>query len=225
MVCVTNSDEVDISNRRYVTWEPDTDDDVMTPANLAHNRDILDFVSRYLPSDGTILDYGSGYCGFLRVAKLAGYSVEGINPCLYLANWARDKLDIQVHAVFGQDFEPGRQFDLVVTDQTFEHLENPLKDLEKIHALLKKNGMVYINVPNLHNFRRILRGVDCLKDISHYNYFTPTTLADLSRRAGFRVVTIAPTIGSGILKRTLKSVLDRLGVGDCSVLLQKQGTT
>ena len=87
--------------------------------------------------------------------------------------------------------------------------------------------MVCIDVQSLHNFRRILRGADCLKDISHYNYFTPTTLADLYRRAGFHLAAVAPTIGSAGIKRTLKSVLDRPGIGDCSVLLQKQehGTT
>lgn len=222
MVYVTNSDEVDMSNEKYVSWEPDNDNDLMTPAKLSHNRDILDFVSRYVPADARILDYGAGYCGFLRIAKSAGYEVEGINPCRYLANWAHEKLDIEVYPLFGQDFEPEKLYDLIVSDQTFEHLENPLRDLEKIHSMLKPNGIVYINVPNLQTYSRLTHGEDILKDITHYNYFTPVTLADLSRKAGFRVLSIAPTIGAGVAKRTLKFMLDRLGIGDCSVLLQKQ---
>jgi len=221
MVYVTNSDEVDMSNRRYVVWEPDSDDDVMTPEKLAHNQSILDFVSKYIPSNAYILDYGAGYCGFLRIAKSKGYKVEGINPCLYLADWAKRKFDLKVHGVFGQDFESDKQFDLIVSDQTFEHLEYPVEDLKKIHRLLKKNGIAYINVPNFSTYIRLTHGIDCLKDISHYNYFTPKTLSKLCAQTGFRIVKVAPTIGSGIVKKAVKSGLDRLGVGDCSVLIQK----
>ena len=223
MVYVTNSDEVDMSNRRYVSWKPPTDDDVMTPEKLAHNQGILDLVSKYIPPGASVLDYGAGYCGFLRVAKAEGYEVEGINPCRYLADWAKRKLDIKVHDVFGQEFESDKQFDLIVSDQTFEHLENPAEDLKKIYTLLKEGGIAYINVPNFSTYSRLLHGLDCIKDISHYNYFTPKTLAKLCGHPGFRILRIAPTIGVGIVRRTIKSALDRLGVGDCSVLIQKIG--
>jgi len=223
MVYVTNSDEVDMSNRKYVTWKPATDNDVMAPVKLAHNRAILDLVSRYISANASILDYGAGYCGFLRVAKERGYEVEGINPCRYLAEWAERKLDIKVHDVFGRDFETDKQFDLIVSDQTFEHLENPGEDLRKLHGLLKKGGIAYINVPNFHTYSRLLHGIDCMRDISHYNYFTPKTLSNLCSQAEFRILCVAPTIGTGTLKRMVKSALDRLGVGDCSVLLQKTG--
>jgi len=210
-------------NRKYVTWEPETDEDVITPVKLAHNQGILDLVSSYIPSGADILDYGAGYCGFLRVAKSAGYNVEGINPCRYLADWAGRKLDIEVHAVFGYEFESDKQFDLVVSDQTFEHLETPAVDLKKIHGLLKTGAIAYINVPNFLTYSRWLHGVDCLKDIMHYNYFTPKTLSRFCALEDFRVLQIAPTIGAGAMKRALKAGLDRLGVGDCSILLQKTG--
>ncbi len=221
MVYVTNSDEVDMTNLRYVVWEPDSDEDIMTPAKLAHNQSILDFVARHVPSDARILDYGAGYCGFLRIAKAKGYEVEGINPCRYLADWAKRNLDIRVHSVFGQDFESDKQFDLIVSDQTFEHLENPTEDLKKIHGLLKNSGFAYINVPNFSTYIRLTHGIDCLKDISHYNYFTPKTLSKLCTQTGFRVVKTAPTIGTGLVKKAIKSALDQFGVGDCSVLIQK----
>ena len=221
MVYVTNSDEVDMSNQAFVSWVPDTDIDVMTPVKLQRNKDILDFVSTYIPNDASILDYGSGYCGFLRIAKSAGYEVEGINPCKYLADWSKRKMGINVHATFGQDFEPGKQYDFIISDQTFEHLEEPTKDLEKLHQLLKKDGYVYIDVPNLQTYRRFIHGIDCLKDIMHYNYFTTSTLTSMCKNKGFRIVKVAPTVGKGFFKRLSKSILDRLGVGDCSVLLQK----
>lgn len=65
---------------------------------------------------------GQDTAGFLRIAKSEGYDVEGINPCRYLAEWAGTKLGITIYPVFGQDFEPDRKHDLIVSDQTFEHL-------------------------------------------------------------------------------------------------------
>lgn len=51
-----------MGNNKYVTWEPDDDSDAMTPANLAHNRDILAYFSRFAPDNARVLDYGAGYC-------------------------------------------------------------------------------------------------------------------------------------------------------------------
>lgn len=222
MVYVTNSDQVDMSNRKYVTWKPESDEDTQThPAMIGHNKAILKLVSKYIPNNARILDYGAGYCGFLRVAKSAGYNVEGINPCIYMADWAMRKFNIKVHATFGQYFEPPHLFNLVVSDQTFEHLEEPKNDLRKIHQLLADDGVAYINVPNYQTYQRYLHGTDCLKDVSHYNYFTPGTLEKLCTNEGFRIIEVAPTLPYGGIKEMAKRVLDRLGIGDCSILLQK----
>lgn len=221
MIFVTNSDEIDMSNKAYVSWVPDSDEDAMTPEKLQINQNILDFAAKYMPSNAQILDYGAGYCGFLRIAKSAGYKVEGINPCIYLADWSRKKLGIDVHAVFGQDFEPGKEYDFIMSDQTFEHLEEPVKDLKKLHNLLKKNGFAYINVPNYWGYRRLIHGIKHLKDVMHYNYFTPKTLSTMCSKNGFRIIKVAPTVQNGFIKILSKAILDKLGIGDCSVLVQK----
>lgn len=222
MIYATNSDEVDMTNSRFVTWEPDSNEDPTTAANLRENREFLDMLRGYLPPGARVLDYGAGYCDFLRVAKQEGFEVEGINPCKYLADWANEKLDIQVHATFGIDFDTDKKYDLILSDQTFEHLIEPRRDLAKLYGLLNDNGIAYINVPNWRTFRRLSGGVDHLKDFSHYNYFTPRTLADLCCREGFQVLRLAPVTGSGLFRSAVKLVLNKLGIGHCSVIIKKQ---
>jgi 2-polyprenyl-3-methyl-5-hydroxy-6-metoxy-1,4-benzoquinol methylase len=221
MVFVTNNHEIDMSNKAFIDWLPDTDKDIMTPAKLAYNRAVLHYISKYIPPNASILDYGAGYCGFLRIAKQEGYEVEGINPCKYLAEWAKNKFDINIEPVFGQDYEPGKQYDFILSDQTFEHLEEPKKDLMKLHSLLKPGGIAYINVPNYLTYRRLSHGVDCLKDIMHYNYFTTKTLKNICADCGFHIIKVAPTVGSNTPKKWVKSILNNLGIGDCSVLIKK----
>jgi SAM-dependent methyltransferase len=224
MVYVTNSDEVDMTNTKYIHHRPPKDPAPVPPRSrrLDYHRAQVAMLSRYLKPGARVLDYGAGYCRFLTAAREFGYQVEGVNPVLHAAEWADRALGIKVHAVFGVDFEPKRKFDLVASDQTFEHLVNPRDDFRKVHEILADDGIAYVEVPNWRTIKRLRHGLDCQKDPMHYNYFTPDTLADMARRTGFRVLKKAPVVGRNLAARLYKSVVNPLGVGTCSVLLAKQ---
>jgi 2-polyprenyl-3-methyl-5-hydroxy-6-metoxy-1,4-benzoquinol methylase len=100
-----------------------------------------------------VLDYGAGLCKFLRVARERGFKVEGLNPCVYRAEWAARELGIHVAPVFGSDYETDRRYDLIVTQQTLEHLINPREDLHKMFSLLRPGGILYADVPNWNTIR------------------------------------------------------------------------
>lgn len=214
---------MDMSNHKYVDWQPDTYDDVITSEKINYNKRLLVFLSDYIKPGSHILDYGAGYCIFLRVARNAGHEVQGVNPCRYMANWAANWLNILVHPVFGQELETDQRFDLILSDQTFEHLVDPLKDLRKIYSLLVVGGLAYINVPNWWVFRRFLHGKKHLKDFSHYNYFTPRTLANLCRieKLGFEILKVSPTLPDKVLPKIGHWIFNRIGIGDCSILIRK----
>lgn len=222
MVYVTNSDEVDMTNTKYIHHRPKRDPVPRPSKRLDYHRAQVAMLSRFVRPGARVIDYGAGYCSFLRAAQERGYQVEGINPVLHAAEWADRVLDIKVHAVFGVDFETDQPYDMVVSDQTFEHLVHPRDDFAKIREILAPEGIAYIEVPNWWTIKRLRRGLDCQKDPMHYNYFTPDTLADMARRCGFRVLKKAPVVGRNIAARIYKGVLNPIGVGTCSVLLSKQ---
>ncbi|MGQ0592756.1 MAG: class I SAM-dependent methyltransferase [Gammaproteobacteria bacterium] len=221
MVYATNSNEVDMSNEKYVHWRPDSDTDHLIPKKIRFDHALMKHLKPRLKPDAWILDYGAGYCGFLRVARDEGFNVEGVNPCLYLAEWAGRNLGITVYPTFGRTVTIERRYDLIVSQQTLEHLIDPYADLIKMLSLLKSGGLAYIDVPNWWTVKRLMAGYACLRNASHYNYFTPRTLAMLCRKAGFEVVEWAPAIGSTTARAALKRMINPLGVGGCSVLLQK----
>ncbi len=50
-------------------------------------------------------------------------------------------------------------FDIVIGNQTFEHWADPLKSLKEIYRVVKKDGLVYLNVPiHLHGSECFVRG-------------------------------------------------------------------
>ena len=220
MIYAVNSDEVDMSGRNYIEWRPESDGDMATPAKLEYNRHLYRRLSKYLEPKSRIFDFGAGYCIFLRIARDAGHEVAGLNPCRYVADWCRSNLGIEVTDSFGRDYSPKRPFDFAFSDQVIEHLERPLEDLKVILSFLKPGGLAYINVPNWRSHRRIRGGVDRLKDPGHFNYFTTGTLSEICRRAGFEVAETALNVTNGHVARPLKGILNKIGFGDCSVLLR-----
>jgi len=220
MVYATNSDEVDMSNSKFIHHRPSREPIPSTGRRLDYHRAQVDMLLKHTESGSSFLDYGSGFCDFLRAAREFGFNVEGLNPNIYAAEWSMRVLGIEVHVVMGVDFKTGRRYDLVVSDQTFEHLVNPKDDFRKIAEILSEDGTAYIEVPNWQTIKRLQGGIDHLKDPMHYNYFTPATLADMARRSGLRVISKAPTVGHTAAIRLLKSIVNPLGFGTCSVLLK-----
>lgn len=221
MVYATNSDEVDMTNTKFIHHRPSKEPQPTPSKRLDYQRAQIAMLSKYVKPGASVLDYGAGFCNLLMAARESNYKVEGINPNLYAAEWADRILGIKIYPVFGVDFETEKKYDLVVSDQTFEHLVHPKVDFQKLRDILTDDGLAYIEVPNWHTVERLRRGIDCLKDPMHFNYFTPGTLADMARRAGFRVLRKAPTVGRTATARLYKSLLNPLGVGTCSVLIAK----
>jgi len=219
-VFATNSDEIDMTNRRFVNWRPDPHN-VPTLGHFAWDRVRLEYLRAYLPPKARVLDYGAGFGIFLKAANDQGYKVEGVNPCRFAADCVEKNFGILVHPVFGLDFHTDHRYHLIFSDQTFEHLIEPMEDLKHIVSLLHSDGIVYIEVPNWHHIRRWIHGVDSLKFYGHYNYFTPFSLARMCQFAGLKVLKLSPAIDQFNWRRMLKRIVNASGLGQCIVVAKK----
>lgn len=150
---------------------------------------------------GRLLDVGFGSGTFLKLAREEGFDVFGTEISEYACHYAKNILGIDV---IKGELEaarlPSKSFDLVTLWHCLEHLPNPKATLKEIHRILKKDGLLVVAVPNLHNYITrvlyILAKGKKLKLFSmnakelHLWHFSLCTLTQLLEKAGFKVIQV-----------------------------------
>jgi len=84
-----------------------------------------------------------------------------------------------------------KKFHFIFSDQTFEHLSNPLDTLRKVSKLLKKGGIIYLKVPPgiyiknklNHNYRV---GEDEIIPLEHINVYNKKVNSVIAKILGLR---------------------------------------
>jgi SAM-dependent methyltransferase len=147
--------------------------------------------SRRHRKQGKLVDFGCGDASFMERASKY-FEVTGIELSARLAEMSRRRmpgakiLEGPVTKIAEQELPEG-EFDLVTQFGYIEHEWQPLRGLRAAYRVLKPGGITLIKTPNYASWNRHVMGMDwCGYHIpAHCNYFTPATLAEMLRRAGF----------------------------------------
>ena len=121
----------------------------------------------------------------------------GLDPSKQAAEVAKQNLDIDVHVGELEDVTfPANSFDYVHMSHVLEHVTSPVETLEKVRALLKPNGIVYVEVPNYESLsRKISRQYwYAWETPRHLHMFSPSTLSRIFREAGLTITRIETTV-------------------------------
>ena len=89
-----------------------------------------------------------------------------------------------------------KDFDVILFADVLEHLKNPLEVLKRFKNYLKKDGYIVISIPNVANwhvrlsllFGRFNYGSSCILDAGHLRFFTLSSIRDMLKKAGFKIV-------------------------------------
>lgn len=157
-----------------------------------------------VPDGSRVLDVGcsSGYLARRLVER--GCRVVGIELDPDAAAAAREVCE----DVLVGDAEtialpfPHGAFDVVLLGDTIEHLRDPEAFLDRVRPLLRRGGRLVLTTPNVANWslrvglllgrwRYTDRGI---LDRTHTHLFTRSSLLDLLRDAGFRVLDLDFTV-------------------------------
>jgi SAM-dependent methyltransferase len=134
-----------------------------------------------------LLDIGCGNGDFLYSAKTTGREVTGVEIDTEAASIARAKgLDVRTGDISVLDSDK-ESFDIITLGHVIEHVHDPLSLLRKCYQLLKKNGYIWIDTPNIDSEGHRIYGLNW-KDLDpprHIILFSYESLRMALRNAGF----------------------------------------
>lgn len=162
-------------------------------SNLLRAKYSLKMISRY--SGKYVLDIGCGTGILVDLLNKNGFIAEGIDTSSCCIDYAQKyKFGSYLCCNF-ENFNADKQYDFVLATQLIEHLRNPEIFLLKIKKLLRNNGYLYIETPNLQCWnersiwRRRLGGM--FSGIDHRICYTAYGLSNLLSLNGFEIVNIS----------------------------------
>lgn len=136
---------------------------------------------------GKVLDIGCATGFLLDEAKKDGWDVYGVE----LSKWASEcaKKDFGLDVFCGSLKDAGFSnnfFDAVIMMDAIEHLTNPKEMLKEIRSVLKPDGVLCINTPDINSLiSKVLKGRWWGINQSHLFYFTKSTLYKMLDATGF----------------------------------------
>ncbi len=195
-------------------------------ANTAHRERIfvalLEQVESVLKRRGRLLDVGAGEGTLLRVAAARGWDVEGTEISSAMVRHVRDGSNLTIHhgAIEGIALS-SQSFDAVILNHVLEHVRNPRTTLATIGHLLRPDGVVRIEVPNLASLSSRLKTVQSRLGLKrnpwkhyatghHFWFFTPATLSRTIEGAGLSLVSVHAPATQWSKANVLRKAMNRV---------------
>ena len=172
--------------------------------NLVFDEKLVTIEKLISSKSKRILDIGSGPGFFLRRAKRRGWDVIGVEPSPLACNYAKEQNIPTIQNFFHEvtSNEIGK-FDAIHTFDVLEHVNDPIGIIKKAYSLLKRGGVIVVEVPNDFNpLQKLVQKSLKKKEywitlssdsknsgtLDHLNYFNFSSISDLIKRAGFKII-------------------------------------
>lgn len=167
----------------------------------------LDRIEEHV-APGAICDLGCWVGFLLSEADGRGWAAQGVEPSRFAAELARERfgLSVQTGTLETTDL-PKARFDAVVLGDVIEHLPDPSSTLDRIAAVLRPGGVLYLALPDAGSAVARVLGARWWSVLpTHVQYFTRGSLAALLGRRGYQV----EWIGTAPKAFTVRYYLERL---------------
>lgn len=195
---------------------------------LAEYAFAIGFLRGHIAPEQSIIDIGCGNGAMLHMLQEQGFRhLTGLEPSEKNCRGITERWGIRALAgALGEDIPPlvGETFDVVLMEGVLEHLIDVQGNVRDALAYLKKDGALYLNVPDLAEFP------DCHDlyqqfSVEHVNFFSLPSMQNLMGtfdmtcvaydRNGYGVFTLWRHASEGVTARTF----DQAGTADMRTYL------
>jgi SAM-dependent methyltransferase len=198
------------------------------------------------------VDVGSGRGEFLNCLVKESYDVIGVEPSAGLAKFSATEYSATVKNDFFENLEYENEFDFITSIHSLEHMEDPHKFIQTCHTALKKDGLIFIEVPNsgaailtITNLGLRLIGKKWNTKLAplhppfHHISYNNSSLSKLLQKNRFEVVTTRTFTATdrgeanyhgfkkiiGIIKFNLTKFIDLIFERECLVVIARKRHT
>jgi len=143
---------------------------------------------------GNILDMGAGIGAFLHTMKKRNWHTRGIEPDAGARDQARKIFNIELSDTSIFDQLPAQSFDAITLWHVLEHVHQLHGYVERLKALLKPGGKIFIAVPNYDSLdNSIYKLYWAAYDVPrHLYHFSPRSMQVLLEKHGLKIVAKKP---------------------------------
>jgi len=160
-----------------------------------------------------MLEIGPGAGDELAEHARRGWEVWAVEPSPAAARAVAARIEMPQERMIVATAEdsrlPPRHFDRVVMSHVIEHLSDPRRVLQRVHASMRSDAALTVRCPNFGSIERRLfgrwwSGLDVPRHLQH---FTPQTLARLLAECHLQPVMVRPQLEYGSPSFSLGLVL------------------
>ena len=142
---------------------------------------------------GRVLEVGCAAGAFLATMRDLGHEVHGTEIAPDTLDTAREAFgleNLQCGALHEVSL-PDEHFDIVAMFDVVEHMVDPIRDLQTLHAKMRPGGLLVIQTQDFDSWARKVLGRRWhhFKQLEHIYHFSRRTLPVLLERAGFEITT------------------------------------
>ena len=184
--------------------------------------DRISFLKNRGVDNGRLLDVGAGGGEFTYLSSKLGFTSQGIEPNIGYSSYAREEYGIKIET--GQLSDVDGKFNVITMFHALEHIPNPIKAFELLFDLLKENGYLLIEVPNIETNDASPHNIYFK---AHIHYFSATTLVSAASKYFDKIDIVSDSNLRVLFKR--KEVISDLKlpsfekVSQITMRLQKKG--
>ncbi|MBF0499253.1 MAG: class I SAM-dependent methyltransferase [Candidatus Riflebacteria bacterium] len=142
---------------------------------------------------GRLLDIGCNIGKFLDVAKRRNYETTGVEINSACAEFGRKKFGLEIHdRPLNSIGFPTSHFDVVTLFDVLEHIPDGGSFLAEIRRILKPDGLLVVQLPNLESSMAELTRKDWywLAMPDHIFHFTPKSIVEYLSKFGFSILKV-----------------------------------
>lgn len=219
----------------YVNGDPfgieSTIDGSFQKSRISTTLSILSSIKGTKGDNLRILDVGCGQGHITNSIKKHNPTAEisGLDVSISAIEYASDQfkgIDFAVGSAYIPPYSP-EYFDVIICNNTYEHITDPVLMLMQIRKILKPGGYIIISTPSryrINNLLRVFIGKRASISKHHITEYSVGQVYEHFRYAGFsmKLITSTPVLGQGgsvfmriaihkLLKPLLKSMLRIIG--------------